>query len=192
MSNWESWKMFKSLNHQERCCSLGFCSEDSTKLWEKFLFYKKPIFFLSLTASVVLLCKFTVEIERSSMRGDFCNSTDFRWHWKLARKTAILPSRLFGKHLTAVQNWFWSLTALLHSVQWSHLVFIRSKLLPAAEKFAGLVSILQCCLSCIHSPEWSTFFFLPWKNCLRLNQNSLISRIITFSKWNLEIKVFWH
>lgn len=72
-------------------------------------------------------------------------------------------SHLIRKCLAHIQVFFSSKLVLQSCstialvVQWTHLVFIRRELLPAAERFVVLVSALQCSPSCIHSPEQWTF-----------------------------------
>lgn len=104
-------------------------------------------------------------------------------------------SHLTSKCLTYIQVFLNSKLALQsHSaialtVQWTHLVFNRRELLPAAESFVVLVSPLQCSPSCIHSPEWWIFSSLLQKNCLGSKQNNLCQ--IWFPVLWFTVNKFW-
>lgn len=69
MGNWESWKMFKRLNGQERCWIWGFCSENSTKCLREVYILPEILFFLFVTTSVVFICKFAVKVVCGSTGG---------------------------------------------------------------------------------------------------------------------------
>lgn len=137
-------------------------------VWEKSIFYQKSFFFLFVTTSVVFICKFAVKVVCSSTGGKSAATVLTQMVLKACKKknSSVWP-HLISECLTHIQV-FCSSKLVLQShstsaltVQWNHLVFIRSELLPAAERFVVFMSIPQCCPSCIHSPDLCTFFSFP-------------------------------
>lgn len=190
MGNWESWKMFKRLNGQE---NFGFALKTIGSIWEKTVVYQKYIFFLFIAIFVFFMSKPTVKVECRSTRSKSAAVMASDDTEGCKENNSSVLSHITSKCLPHIQV-FSSSKLQSHSttaftVQWIHLVFIRSELLPAAERFVVLVSTLQCSPSCIHSPEWWTFSSFLWKNCLRSKQSNLCQ--IWFPVLQFTVNKFW-
>lgn len=114
--DWESWKMFRKLNGQERCWNLGFCSEDSTKCLQEV--YSVPeIHFLLLSSYANLQWKWsTVQAEVNLQQRYWLQMV-----LKVCKKNNGLSHHISSANVSltlkcsAVQRWFCRLITLLHS-----------------------------------------------------------------------------
>lgn len=106
MGNWETWKMCKRLNGQEKWWNFGFAPKTSGSVWEKTVVYQKCIFFLLVAIFVVSMSKRAVKVECRSTRGKSATVLPSNDTEGYKENNSSVWSHLISKCLTHIQLFF--------------------------------------------------------------------------------------